>query len=136
MTIITRSIHNNTLSPIDLFVPGYESNHPPVVIAPGATVDLFTLVSGDELEAMQDQLAKLVAVGSITVTAMVNTTTFSPVGGGGGSNIFTQILTTDTTAVVPGAYFFNTGMNDVTLTLPLGASVPGQLVYLAHNPND
>lgn len=96
MSIIIRSIHNTTTSNIDLFVPGYDNLKPPVVIAPSATVDLFTVVTGDELEAMQNQLTQLESAGDITIVATVDTTTFNPVGGGGGSGI-TQ-LTGDVTA--------------------------------------
>lgn len=80
MTVITRTITNNLSKNLELFVPGYNTLKPQVVIAPSATVDLFTVLTGDELSAVQNQLVPLIANSSITVNATVNTNTFNPTG--------------------------------------------------------
>ena len=114
MTIITRTVHNASLVNIDLFVPGYDTIKPTVVIAPSATLDLFTVLTTDELETIQNQLASFVAAGDLTVIATVDTTTFNPVGVVGGMTALTGdvtasgsgsvVATLANTAVTPGSY--------------------------------
>lgn len=95
MSIIIRTLHNTTSLPITLEVPGYNTAKPTVSIPASTTVDLFTVLTGDELEAIQPLLAEFIAAGDFTVIATVDTTTFNPVGGGSGG--ITQ-LTGDVTA--------------------------------------
>jgi hypothetical protein len=93
MSIITRSVHNATLKDISLPVPGYDTVKPPVVIPSGVTVDLFTVITGDELEAIQPTLNQYIATGEFTVIATVDTATFNPVGGSGGLSQLTGDVT-------------------------------------------
>ena len=79
MSIITRTITNNTGLDISLKVPGYDTVKPPVVIPASTTVDLFTVLTGDELEAIQPLLSQYITLGEFTVIATVDTATFSPV---------------------------------------------------------
>lgn len=83
MPIITRSVTNTTSTNIQLFVPGYNTAKPPVIIGASATVDLFTVLTADELEAAQPELSTYVSAGKFTVAATVDTATFNPVGGSG-----------------------------------------------------
>lgn len=85
MSIITRTIHNPTSVNVDLFVPGYDTLKPTIVVAPSATLDLFTVLTTDELETIQNQLTAFVVAGDLTVIATVDTTTFNPVGGATGT---------------------------------------------------
>lgn len=86
MSIITRSVHNTTINNINLFVPGYDSEKFPVIIPASTTIDLFTVLTADQLEAAQPIIREYVAANEFTVTATVDTATFNPVGGG------TQVL--------------------------------------------
>lgn len=76
MTLITRSVTNNSSSTINIFIPGADANHAPVTVAPSATLDLLSAITEDELEAIQGQLASLVSKGIFSVTATVDTATF------------------------------------------------------------
>lgn len=78
MATIIRTVHNSSLVNLTLFVPGYDTIKPPIVIAPSATLDLFTVLATEELETIQNQLAAFVAAGDMTVIATTDTTTFSP----------------------------------------------------------
>jgi hypothetical protein len=81
MTLITRSVTNtSSLASVTLEVPGFDASKPAVIIAPSATLDLFTVLTDDELEAMQPYLAKLVADGLLTVAATTDTASFNPLG--------------------------------------------------------
>jgi len=89
MAIIIRTVQNISTSHtnITLPVPGYDSSKFPVVIIYGTTVDLFTVMSGDQLEAIQTTLNEYVSAGQLDIIATVDTTTFNPVGGGGSSGV-------------------------------------------------
>ena len=84
MVLITRSVNNNTTNAITLFVPGYDDSKPQIVIPALTTIDLFTLITGDQLEAIQPLLNQYISAGEFTVIATVDTATFNPVGGGSG----------------------------------------------------
>lgn len=60
MATIIRSVHNTLTQDITM-------SHTNVVLPASTTIDLFTLVSDDELRQIQPELAELVASGSITV---------------------------------------------------------------------
>ena len=85
MAIIIRTIQNITSahSDITLLVPGYNTEKTPVTIPWNTTVDLFTVMTGDQLEAIQTTLAQYLSLGQIAVIATVDTATFNPVGGNG-----------------------------------------------------
>ena len=83
MAIIIRTVTNTTPNPIQLFVPGYDEVKSPVIIPATTTVDLFTVLTADQLEAIQPILNTYIEVGEFTVVATVDTSTFSPVGGSG-----------------------------------------------------
>lgn len=60
MSTIIRSVHNTLTTAIIM-------SHTNIVIPASTTVDLFTLISDDELLQIQPELAELVASGSLTV---------------------------------------------------------------------
>lgn len=60
MSTIIRSVHNTLSKDITM-------SHTNIVIPASSTVDLFTLVSDDELLQIQSELAEMVASGSLTV---------------------------------------------------------------------
>lgn len=72
MSLIHRNVKNLNASTITLRIPGFNPRNP-VVIAPGVTVDLLTLVSEDELEAMELELNKLVDAGILQSLGTVDT---------------------------------------------------------------
>ncbi len=72
MSLIHRKVKNLNSSSITLRIPGFNPRNP-VVIAPGVTVDLLTLVSEDELEAMEVELNTLVNKGILQSIATVDT---------------------------------------------------------------
>ncbi len=81
MTIITRSIHNvSSTASVVLPVPGFDADRAPVTVAPSTTLDLFTVLTDDEIEAIQPLLVKLVAEGVFTVIASTDTASFNPLG--------------------------------------------------------
>lgn len=82
MPIITRTVHNASSVTLNLFVPGYDTIKPTLTLAPSVTLDLFTVLTADELETIQNQLNAFVASGSMTIISTVDTATFNPVGGG------------------------------------------------------
>lgn len=65
MATFIRSVHNTLTLDITM-------SHTNVVLPASTTVDLFTLVSDDELLQLQPELAELVASGSITVVQSDN----------------------------------------------------------------
>jgi hypothetical protein len=118
MAIITRTIQNTTSSHADitLLVPGYNTEKTPVVIPWNTTVDLFTVMTGDQLEAIQTTLAQYLSLGQIAVIATVDTATFNPVGGGGSG---VTSLHADGGSALTGAIQLISGTN-VTLTEGVG----------------
>ena len=72
MSLIHRKVKNLNASTITLRIPGFNPRNP-VVIAPGVTVDLLTLVSEDELEAMELELNTLVDKGILQSIETVDT---------------------------------------------------------------
>ena len=76
MSIITKSVTNLLTYSITLPIPGYDANHPPVVVPASSTLDLLTVLTEDELEAIQPTLALLVRDNSLSVAATVDTTMF------------------------------------------------------------
>ena len=75
MALITNTIKNLRTEAISLFVPGLDAEQPRIVVAAGATLDLFSVLSVDEIQAMQHQLAELVAEGVISVVATSDSAT-------------------------------------------------------------
>lgn len=73
MATLIRSVRNETSSPITIRVPGINPSGP-VVLQPNVIVDMLTLVSEDELEALQPVLASLVAGGDATTQATIEDT--------------------------------------------------------------
>src|ERR1017187_710269 len=66
---IIRSVTNIGLNTLHLFIPGYDTLKPAVTIAPSATLDLFTVLDAEELSAIQIELVRMVAEGSLAVAA-------------------------------------------------------------------
>lgn len=81
MSVIIRSVQNNTSNSITLFVPGYDDTKSPVIIPANTTIDLFTVLTADQLEAVQSLLNEFITVGDFTVISTVDTSIFNPVGG-------------------------------------------------------
>jgi hypothetical protein len=79
MTLITRSVTTGSVG-VSIMVPGFDPTKGPLVIAPSTTLDLFTVLTEDQLEAIQPALAQLVAAGDLTVAATVNPASFNPLG--------------------------------------------------------
>jgi len=78
MVLITRSITNTSSSKsLPLFVPGYDPENP-VTIAPSATLDLLSVMSGETLHAMQGELAKLISDGAATLAASMDSSNLWP----------------------------------------------------------
>jgi hypothetical protein len=118
MTLITRSIHNPRSIPVKIRIPGYESTAPVVTVSPSTTLDLLTVLTEDQLIAVQDNLTGLVTGGALTVTATFDTSLLDSVYTGGGGSGITQLTgdvtagpgsgsqaaTLTNTAVTPGSY--------------------------------
>jgi hypothetical protein len=85
MALIIRTVTSTSSSTIELFVPGYDTIKPQVSIAPSATLDLFTVLTAEELETIQNQLVELVALNDLVVVATVDPATFNPVAGATGT---------------------------------------------------
>lgn len=86
MVLITRSITNLRSVNISISIPSLSANLAPVVIAPSATLDLLSVMTEDDLIALQHYLNQLVSAGTISVAATVDTAEFeSGYTGGGGS---------------------------------------------------
>lgn len=109
MALIQRTVQNPGTTAITLRVPGTNPRDP-VVIGGGATVDLLTVISEDELESLASELQGLVDRGSLNSIATIDTDalhraaevdilTFgsNPSSGGGSSEAmtFTGLKTTD-----------------------------------------
>lgn len=93
MVLLTRSVTNSSSTKsLPLFVPGYDTNNP-VIIAPSATLDLLSVMSGETLHAMQGQLSALVTDGSITVAAQIQSSSLWPAAG------FSYVMSSDTQVV-------------------------------------
>jgi hypothetical protein len=93
MTLLTRSVTNtSSTTSLPLFVPGYDTNNP-VLVAPSATLDLLSVMSSETLHAMQGQLNALVADGSITVAAQIQSSSLWPAAG------FAYVMSSDTQVV-------------------------------------
>ena len=93
MTNLIRSVTNtSSLVSHTLFVPGYDPENP-VVLAPSATLDLLSVLSGETLHAMQGQLNALVTDGSITVAAYIPSASLWPAAG------FSYVMSSDTQVV-------------------------------------
>jgi len=114
MSIITRSIRNttSTQTTITLLVPGYDTEKPAVVINYGQTLDLFTVLTVDQLEAIQSTLSQYVSLGQLAVTATVDTATFSPIGGGP----LASVSLTHQNADIPGQAGDNTQSTSFMVT--------------------
>lgn len=64
---LIRQVRNETSHSFTLMVPGYDTTQsPPVVLNPSVIVDLLSLITGDQLEAVQGQLNNLLLAGDIT----------------------------------------------------------------------
>ncbi len=74
MALIQRTVQNPGTTAITLRVPG-DNPRDPVVIGGGATVDLLTVISEDELEALAKELQGLVDRGSLNSIATVDSDT-------------------------------------------------------------
>lgn len=79
MAIITRSVTTGSVG-VSIMVPGFDPTKGPIVIPASTTLDLFTVLTDDEIEAIQPALAQLVTAGKLTVAATVNTASFNPLG--------------------------------------------------------
>jgi hypothetical protein len=93
MTLIIRSITNLRSVPISITVfSTLSANQAPLVIAPSATLDLLSVVTEDDLIALQHYLNQLVSAGTISVFATIDTASFESgyTGGGGSVNAGTQ----------------------------------------------
>jgi len=99
MAIIIRSITNNTPYTLTLKIPGIEQNLTPIVVASSTTLDLLSVVTEDDLIAMQLYLQGMVNRGSLSVVATIDTASFEQ--GYEGSAI--TALTGDVTATGPGS---------------------------------
>jgi hypothetical protein len=134
MTLITRSVTNVSSESLDLFVPGYDTTKPTVTIAPSATLDLFTVLSAEELSAIQPELAKMVTEGTLTVASSTSSSSVTLSGGaqivgldyrsGVSANFGPITLFTVTT---PGMYQINNYI--VNTTSGSGGDSVGQLVF-------
>jgi hypothetical protein len=76
MALIIRSITNNTPYTLTLKIPGLEQNLTPIVVASLATLDLLSVVTEDDLIAMQLYLHGMVSRGSLIVAATIDTSSF------------------------------------------------------------
>jgi hypothetical protein len=106
MTLITRSVHNPRSIPCPIRIPGYEATAPVITIAPSATVDFLTIITEDNLIAVQDNLNELVSGGALTVTATVDTATFEE----GYTGTATSIVsgTSEPLSPIEGQVFYKT----------------------------
>jgi len=71
MALLIRSIRNESATPIVLRIPGFDPTSA-ITLLPGVTVDLLPLITLDEFQALQAQLASLVAAGELSTQATVN----------------------------------------------------------------
>jgi len=111
MTLIIRSVTNLRSVNIPFTVPTLSAVLPPVVLAPFATLDLLSTMTEDDLIALQHLLNQLVAAGSISVSATIDTSEFESgyTGGGGSVGAGTQFQL---------AYYATTGSAVSGLTTP------------------
>ena len=72
MSLIHRNVTNLNASPITIRIPGFNPRNP-IVLQPSAATDLLTLVSEDELEALEVELNKLVANGVLQSNSTIDT---------------------------------------------------------------
>lgn len=78
MPTLIRSITNtSSVETLTIFVPGYDDTFS-VSIAPSATLDLLTVMFAEQLHAAQPELANMVAVGSLTVAATIDSSALFP----------------------------------------------------------
>lgn len=81
MATLTRSITNTSaVQTLTIFIPGYDDTFA-VSVAPSATLDLLTVMFGEQLHAAQPELVNMVAAGSITVAATINSSALFPATG-------------------------------------------------------
>ena len=134
MTNLIRSVTNtSSLVSHTLFVPGYDPENP-VILAPSATLDLLSVVSGETLHAMQAQLNALVAEGSITSAATIPSANLWPAANPStaGSDHRVGVAAdfgpvTLFTVTTPGMYQINNYI--VNTTSGSGGDSVGQLVF-------
>jgi hypothetical protein len=109
MALIIRSITNNTPYTLTLKIPSLEENLSPVTVASHATLDLLSVVTEDDLIAMQLYLNGMVTRGSLTVAATIDTSSFEEgyTGGGAGPAASFQILASDPISPTTGEVWFN-----------------------------
>jgi hypothetical protein len=78
MSNLIRSVTNTSASnTLHFVIPGYDASNP-VSLAPSGTLDLLSITDSNTLHAMQGQLNALVADGSITVAAFINSSNLWP----------------------------------------------------------
>jgi hypothetical protein len=93
MVLIARTITNaSSTESLPLLVPGYDPENP-VTLAPSATLDLLTVVSGETLHAMKDELSALVAANAIIVVASIDSSALFP------ASLYSYIASNDTQIV-------------------------------------
>ena len=79
MVMLTRSLTNaSATNPITIFVPGFDPSNP-LIIRPGATVDLLSVMDSQTLHAMQPNIASLITSGEVRLPDPVNDTIDSSV---------------------------------------------------------
>ena len=141
MVLIARTITNaSSTESLPLLVPGYDPENP-VTLAPSATLDLLTVVSGETLHAMKDELATVAADHAITVVASIDSSALFP------ASLYSYIASNDTQMVfnptsgsathtagftvavqvenaAGGIDVFDSSTTVVVTATPTGASVP------------
>lgn len=134
MSTLIRSIHNSSSSVSHtLLVPGYDPENP-VVLAPSATLDLLSVVSAETLHAMQGQLASLVADGSITSVATINSsllwpaTTPSVIARYSDIGVTTDISVYTTVVTVPTTGIYQISAYRVATASATGTDTSGNLI--------
>jgi hypothetical protein len=105
MATLIRSIRNESTSTLVLRVPGFDATSS-ISIAPSATVDLLPLVTLDEFQSLQAQLASMVAAGAISTQATVSSSTL--VGIATTSPSLTSLTITNTTPSTDALVINNT----------------------------
>lgn len=109
--IIIRSVFNLSSSPINIFIPGFDADHHPVIVAPSTTLDLLSVITEDDLIAIQGQLNGLVnhIPPIFSVAATIDTVSFEEgYTGGSGTAQFLPTGTSEPGSPVVGQLFFNT----------------------------
>jgi len=105
MAIIIRSVTNNTPYTLTLKVPSLEENLLPVTVSSSATLDLLSVVTEDDLIAMQLYLNGMVDRGSLTVAATIDTSSFEQ--GYEGGNSLIGVISNDATQLTTSWNFLN-----------------------------